>query len=380
MRSNPSSEVIKKIVTMAPALPESNGEIVRVATADEFIDAVDNAKENSVILMADGIYEVKRSCVLQASNVAIRSESGNRESVVLDGKTCDLSSVSGLDISPLLGILKIFGAKNVTIADITFRNSDKYGIVFYGDSKVWDLNVYNVKFHNIWVRGLKGTNQNRPGDYESRRVSPEEGKENRPRNGIVRYCLFINDDPKREDGIDHINYLAGMDLMGIKDWAISDNVFIGIRSKTNMGNAAIFLWQDCENVVVERNTIINCDKGICCGNFSFRELNMQNCIARNNIIVNHAVKAIEFSNTINCEIYNNLIYSTNNEYHTVRFLDGSKGNKLHHNLIHGTLETLSPVLCDENYLGDLTDCFVDPEVGDFSLTEKGGYLFGEWKF
>ena len=378
LRANPPLEPLLQAMKKAPALADPSGYIVRVNTAAEFVEAVDQAKDKSTILLADGVYKIPRSCVLQANDVTIRSASGQREAVILDGQDCDLTYTSGLDIVPLLSILKIFGAKNACIADITFKNSDKYGIAFYGDSEVWGLNIYNVKFHNIWVRGLKGSNQNRIGDSFTNTHSPEKGRAVRPKDGQVKYCLFINDDPKMEDGIDHIYYLAGMDLMGIKDWTISDNLFIGIRSRVNQGNAGIFIWQDCERVLIERNIVINCDQGINLGNFGHRKLNVDQGIVRDNIIVSHALKAMEFCNTSNCQAYNNIVYATNTNFPSVRFLDGATGDHLHHNLIHGTLKMESPVDNQDNFIGDFSDCFVNPEYGDFMLTEKGHETFGDW--
>ena len=192
------------------------------------------------------------SCV--ADNVTLRSESGQRDNVVLDGQG---------RLGELVGIT---GCSGVTIADLTVQNVKWNGIKLNSDRGVNRVTIYNCVIHNVWQRGIKGV------------MVPQEDRQRlRPSDCRVQYCLFYNDRPKRfeDDEADRPdnfggNYIGGIDVMYAQRWTISDNVFVGIQGRTGEARGAIFLWVDARDCVVERNIVIDCDSGICLGNSSSR--------------------------------------------------------------------------------------------------------------
>jgi hypothetical protein len=219
-------EQVLQLHTDRPALPTPTGRVVRAKTALEIIAAVEDAEDGTTIIIAKGHYLMPRDCILTKNRVTICGETGNRDDVILDG------NMEYNDTTPVFrtrngapALIKISHAKNVTIADLTVANNPKYGILFFGDSGVSGLRVWNVKFHNIWARGLKGTSAV---SYDDRGCTPEvlqftdeEIERIRPHDGEVRGCLFVCDHTKRndQDGFD-ADYIAGMDLMHIKNWTI----------------------------------------------------------------------------------------------------------------------------------------------------------------
>jgi hypothetical protein len=52
----------------APVLPPPQGEVIRVATVDELLTAVERAESGWTILLADGHYKVPRVIVLQQNH------------------------------------------------------------------------------------------------------------------------------------------------------------------------------------------------------------------------------------------------------------------------------------------------------------------------
>jgi hypothetical protein len=358
---NPDVAAVLRIARKAPSLPKPSGPTVRVATAAELRDALASAADGTTILLADGTYpigdvEVRHNVV----NVAIRGESGNREKVLIDCRD-----------QFRMGII-LRGAKNVTIADMTIANT-KYGVFFYGDSDVDGLTIHNVKFHNIWVRGIKGTHPCRKGDRPDDLYTREQAERIRPRNGRVEYCLFLNDH-KKTDTDDGFNgdYVAGMDMMMLKNWTIADNTFIGIRGYNGTGRAGIFIWVESEDVVAERNVIINCDRGIAFGNPSSVPPHMTRGIARNNFIVGGTIQALEFHQVVDTIACNNTIVASDpeNAWH-VEVGRNCQGVRFYNNLVHGlTRFNRSPVEQKGNITGDLTGWFADPAVCDLHLTPK----------
>jgi hypothetical protein len=365
---NPDVDAVVKVARKAPALPKPTGKIVRVGTAAELREAIATVADGATIFVADGTYpigdlELRRN----AADVTIRGESGDREKAVIDCRD-----------KFRMGIL-LCGAKNVTIADLTIRNT-KYGVFFYGDSDVQRLTVRNVKFHNIWVRGIKGTHPCRIGDSPTNLYTREQAEKIRPRNGRVEYCLFVNDRRKKDtdDGF-HGDYVSGMDMMMLKNWTIADNVFVGIRGANGGGRGAIFIWVESEDVIAERNVIINCDRGIAFGNPSSVPPHMTRGIARNNFIVGGSIQALEFHQVVDCIACNNTIVASKfeNLWH-VEVGRHCSGVRFYNNLVHGkTRFRDGQVEQKGNIIGDLTGWFVDQAVCDLHLTAKAADALGK---
>ena len=139
----PAADVAKVLANTrkAPPLAQPAGVIVRVRTAAELRRAVEEAAPGTTVLLADGRYPIDELLVT-GHRLTIRGESGDREKVILDGE------------GRFTRIVRVRGAKDLTIADLTVANSRQYGVMFLGDSGVERLTVYNVKFHNCYTRGL----------------------------------------------------------------------------------------------------------------------------------------------------------------------------------------------------------------------------------
>jgi hypothetical protein len=366
--ANPDVAAVLKVVAKAPALPGPSGKIVHVAKPAELYEALASVPNGTTILIADGTYPVGDVKLRKdVVDVTIRGESGDREKVVID---CQDKFRMGLILC---------GARNVLIADLTIQNT-KYGVFFYGDSDVDGLAVRNVKFHNIWVRGIKGTHPCRKGDRADDLYTRQQSEKIRPRNGRVQYCLFVNDHKKvdTDDGYNG-DYIAGMDMMMLKHWTIADNAFIGIRGAGGGGRAGIFIWVESEDVVAERNVIINCDRGIAFGNPSSVPPHMTRGIVRNNFIVGGSIQALEFHQVVDCMAYNNTLYASDpaNAWH-VEVGHNSKGVKFYNNLVHGQTRFRDGQVDEKaNIIGDLSGWFVDPATCDLHLTARGAPAFGK---
>src|SRR5512143_2951183 len=95
----------------APPLPQPRGESVEVATVEGLIQAIEEARAGQTILVADGHYLMPRYAEIRADGVTLRSASGNRGRVILDGAQSRHAE--------LLGVRACSG---VTIANLTIQN------------------------------------------------------------------------------------------------------------------------------------------------------------------------------------------------------------------------------------------------------------------
>lgn len=364
--NNPDLATLLKLMRPIPALPKSAGRIVRVTDGDQFARAIRMAEPGDAITLADGRYLIPPGMTLSQDRVSIRSESGDRERVIID-------SANRRD-----SMLTLKGTEGTTIADVTFANNELYGVRILGDSNVRGTRIHNVKFHNIYTRGLKGTGAQRKDDSGTAPpYAPSVIEKVRPRDGSVRHCLFINDEIKGDAGYHEPDYISGIDMMHLKDWVFADNVFAGIRGKNGGGRGAIFIWISSEDVTAERNLIINCDRGISFGNPSSAMENMYHGIIRNNFIINGANMAIECNHTVGTLVYNNSVFATHFDYaRTVNYERGFAGGRCFNNLVHGKVALPAELEQGQNIVGDLSGYFVNPALGDLHLTAKAAEAMG----
>jgi hypothetical protein len=133
----------------AAPLPAPRGEVIRVATVDELLAAVDRIGPGGTILLAEGYYKLPRVMVLRdKKGITIRSAAGDPAQVILSGRGWD-SGARGDDI------LHIGRCDAVTIADLTFADCRSYGIKVEAENAPKDIHIYNCRFCDIGVRAIK---------------------------------------------------------------------------------------------------------------------------------------------------------------------------------------------------------------------------------
>src|SRR5262249_20088091 len=150
----------------APPLPAPLEEVIRAGSVAELFQAVERVKPGGTVLVADGRYRLPRPLVLRTDRVTLRSASGQRDRVVLDG---------GGTQGELVWISACLG---VTIADLTVENARWNGIKLNSETNVQRVTIYNCVLHNIWQRAVKGV-----------RVPEADRERIRPTGCRVQYCL-----------------------------------------------------------------------------------------------------------------------------------------------------------------------------------------------
>jgi hypothetical protein len=345
-----------------------SGAVVPVATVEDLLHAVEVARPGQTILLADGHYMLPRYLEIRTDSLTLRGASGDRHAVVLDGG----QSTAG----ELLGFSRCRG---VTVADLTIQNSKWNGFKINSDANVQELTITNCVIHNIWQRGVKGV------------VVPEAVREEfRPKDCRVQYCLFYNDRPKRyaDDEADtpenfQGNYIGGLDVMFARDWVISDNVFIGIQGRSGEGRGAIFLWNDSQGCIIERNVIVDCDAGVSLGNPTRApgvEVHCSDCIVRNNFVTRAHENGIFAALTRDSQIQHNSIHDPASALQRlIRVIMDNQNLVVANNLLSGP-----PLQNQSNprarLVGNLTvpqaGFFIAPAEGDLHLREAADEVVG----
>jgi len=332
--------------------------VIRVATVDELFAAVERAEPGHTILLADGRYKLPRVLVLQQKkDLTIRSASGDPTKVILSGKDWD-SNARGDDI------VHIGNCDGVTIVDLTFADCRSYGIKVEAENAPRNIHIYNCRFRDIGVRAIKGS----------------AGKDPSVRavKGSIRHCFFENTRVPPADWLYGGDYISAIDMMALEDWTISDNSFRNIKGRNGGGRAAIFIWVRSRQIVVERNLIVDCDRGVAFGNPGQSTANttgerlvyVADGIVRNNFIAGGSDCGIELWHAERIKVFNNSIWRPERNWSRgIRIGTGTAQTEVVNNLVHGEIRLEGgKAHIRGNLTGRLKDYFVAPVSGNLALT------------
>ncbi len=217
-----------------PALGPATGNPVHVSNVSELVSAVNNAQSGDAILLADGVYALNGNYLWIASpNVELRSASGNRDAVVLDGNYQSTEIVT-------------IAANNVTVADLTIREAYTHPIhVVTTGADVTGTLIYNVHITDPREQGIK-INPGTPGTYVD--------------DGVIA-CSTIE---LTDTGRPNVSgcYTGGVDAHQARGWVIRDNLIQGFWCDTGLSEHGVHCWRGCRDTVVERNQFIDNARGV----------------------------------------------------------------------------------------------------------------------
>lgn len=346
-----------------PAAPK---EALRVSTVDELLAAVDRVKPGGTILLADGPYQVPRPVVLnEKTNVTLRSVSGEPERVILTGRGWEKGDEHD-------DILRIGHCEGVTIAGLSFADCRSYGIKVEAEHGPREVHILNCRFRDIGVRAIKG--------------SAAQDSSIRAVKGSVRGCYFENTKVPPADWLFGGDYISGIDMMALEDWTFSGNVFRNIKGRNGGGRAAIFVWVRSRNVVVERNLIVGCDRGIAFGNPGQSTANLagerlvyvSGSIIRDNFIAGGPDCGIELWHVERVKVLNNSIWRPDQNFgRGIRVGTGTADTEIVNNLVHGGIQVEGGrAQIHHNLAERLEGYFANPAAGDLSLTSQATKALG----
>ena len=253
--------------------------------------AINNASGPLTILLQDGTYSVASGQInITKPNITIRSQSGIRENVIIEGNGMLNGSYHGISILH----------RKATIADLTIKNINNHGI----DINFWYQSgpIDSTLIHNVHVIDC---------GQQLIKMSYSGTSSQRGDNGIIECCLIEYTNSLPGSNL----YTNGIDLHNAHNWIIRDNVIKNIQagpSTTSDAGPAILFFKGGSNAIIERNSILNCDEGIFLGNWGDSpNMSHNGGIIRNNIIRGHSESRCGIGVVLspNILILNNTIYS-----------------------------------------------------------------------
>jgi len=227
-----------------PPLPPPGGNVIDVypAQAGQLMSIVLQASPGDTILLHDGTYDVPYNeyIYVKTDGVTIRSASGNREAVVIDGHYND--GQTGRDLITI-------AASDVTIADLTVKRSYDHPIHVHPH---WEdtADIENALIYNVHVidPGQQAVKVNAQGGHYAD-------------NGVVA-CSHIE---LTDAGRPHIRdgcYTGGVDGPQVWGWEVRDNLIEGFWCADGLSEHAVHFWTGSRGTVVARNVLVDNARGI----------------------------------------------------------------------------------------------------------------------
>lgn len=291
---------------------------------------------NKVVIIKDGVYELSERLWITGNNITYRSHSENRNKVIIKGRGINGSTPCIFDV---LG--KKFAIKDITLCDVSL-----HGILVHGDKNADSIYVKNVHFINIGAQMFKTTFNKDNSDYSAD-------------NGIIEDCLFeysINKKMGKNRG--------GIDINHGKEWLVSNCKFENISNPTStLTHGAINFRNFSEYCTIERNTIMNCDKGII---FGFDNKTQTGGIIRNNMIHVIGEAGIYICSAYDVKVYNNTVYNASNYCNAIEY----KHTETHNTEIANNL-TNKAIASRDNAMAFLENNITNAEENWFKNASRG---------
>ena len=325
--------------------------------------AESNHGSGDEIILYPNTYQLSQYLNLNKSNVTFRGSTGNPDDVIIRGQGMNVQS------GPLNGLM--IENDNITVRDLTIKDILYNGIQIRGEWDVDNAVISNVKTVNIGQRHIKCS-------WSSSTTSV-------PDNILIENVQMLQTEPRQVVPSDPPyapgDYIGGIDAGNTNGFTVRDCYAEGIQGVSGGGRAAIFFWQANTNTTVERNIIVDCDRGIAMGNPAgpsharTGDWCMINGLARNNLIKLHGTDAgFELCYTKDTEIYNNTLYADDPSYFRAVHLNGASTTNLdsRYNLIRGAVYENGASWSDTGSIigaAVAPEWFVDPATGMLFLTE-----------
>jgi hypothetical protein len=339
--------------------------IVHVDTAQELADACWNLESDQAVVIAPGFYDlasvsfpngvdgrltVGRYGAPPISNIQIRGATGHPEDVVIVG--------GGMD-DPIVPFgFQVFTATDVLIADLSIGGVYYHAVAIQNDQGASRVRLYNCRLSDAGQQIVKG---NRGGNSGAEDV-------------VIEYCrVFLTAGAIHHPDLGYC-YTNGIDAIGGHRWIIRDNLISGIYCQDgSLAGPAVLMWQGSSDTVVERNTFVECSRGVALGLTS--ALDHSGGLVRNNFFswdpsASYQLDVPIYTTSPNSRILHNsaLNHGTYAAGIEVRFA-GATGVEVRGNLLDAAVwprDGAAPAVSD-----NLTDAepgwFADPAAGDLHL-------------
>ena len=363
-----------RLPAQCPDYTVSRTTTVEVSPGDDLNGILRSLEKNTVMYLTTGTYAVSSNLQITADSITLRSKSGNRDDVVLDGN----SGGGNLERTSFVPEVLAISGSDVHIVDISIRHARDHGIHLYPPSGkpvvgciLHNLHVYDCGEQLIKVNS--NGNQDNPFWVDS---------------GIVEGSLieFVDNSVMEDRG--NYFYTGGLDVHGGQGWIVRWNHFRGIERDGKLMEHAVHFWSRSRGTVVENNRFENCYRAVGFGMKQSADGLVRTYadgagatpysdhvdgVIRNNMIYNgagvHLETGIELMNVTGTAVYYNTVYSTDEPFNSIEYRWPDTRVTIVNNLTsHRIMQRDgAQASTDGNVTGATASLFVDAAAGDLHL-------------
>ncbi len=317
-----------------------------VTSIEGLRNAIDRARTGGPkrIILQRGVYSVENSIILDVDGITVEG-AGSPSETVLQGES----------MSDGTNHIFLVRGHYVSIKNLTLQRVLTHAVQVQGELGNVGFLLANCVIRDTGEQMLKVS-------YDPNHV------ENIARDGRVEDCLFEYTAASGPQW-----YIGGVDAHNARNWIVRDCVFKNIRSpEFAPAEFAIHFWSDSRDTLVERNIIINCDRGI---GFGLGDRGHWSGIIRNNMIFHDNLKGyadvgIAAESAPEVHIYNNtiLLLSDYPNAIEIRFPDTTNA-RIINNLTNRALRVRDGAtgIISDNNSDALPDWFINPLAGNLHL-------------
>jgi hypothetical protein len=320
---------------------------INVSTATELQNALGTANSaggNRIISLADGTYTLSDTLYVNSPNVSIVGASGNRAAVIIQG--------TGMSASASVGTIIRVAASGFTLRHVTVQKSKYHLVQIVGENNADSPTLRDCILRDAYEQMVKvSINQSNTS------VSSD--------NGVVENCLF-----EYTAGIGPQYYIGGIDAHGTKNWLVRGNTFRNIASPSgSVAEFAVHFWDDSADNIVERNIIINCDRGI---GFGLQTFPNSGGVIRNNMLYHaanshpFADSAIALAESPGSRVYNNTVFHENSFPWAIEYrFSSTSGVEISNNLVN------KQIIARDGATGTATNNVTNAQASWFTAIASG---------
>jgi hypothetical protein len=353
--------------------------MVDVSPGADLASVVSKAASGTTLLLAPGTYKVPTMIQFTKPDVTLRSKSGKREDVILDGNSASTPLNPANFTTEILSVR----ASNIALADITIRYARYHAVHVHPAS---GTSTSGFLMHNVRIY-----------DTGEQLVKVNSNGETNPgwaNLGIIECSLleFVDNSVMEPwEGVGY--YTGGIDVHGGENWIVRHNTFRNIQKDAEEMEHAVHFWTKSRGTLVENNRFENVYRAIGFGmktspNGHDRKypdgrgdapyFDHLDGIIRNNVIFNasgvHLESGIELLNVSGTEVYHNTLYSVNTPFSGIEYRWPNTKATIKNNLLGFKIVKRDGAVAElaGNLENAATANFVDISKGDFHLVTQAG--------
>lgn len=274
----------------ALALPQ-NGiaftvEVNTTAQLQAEVSAANQRGGDTTILLNNGVYTLSKGLSLTAPFITLQGKNRDRTKVTIEGDAMSATA-------SVVNLISV-SADDCTLEYLTLQKCRCHLVQIRGEKNSDRITIKNCilkdSFEQMVKVSVDPNNTSIAGD-----------------NGLVENCIF-----EYSAGIGPQWYIGGIDAHSAKNWIVRNNTFKYIISPSDrISEFAIHFWNHSANNLVEKNLIINCDRGI---GFGLGDRGNSGGIIRNNMIYHaaghgdYADTGIALEESPGTQVYNNTVF------------------------------------------------------------------------